>query len=104
MPPIDSGYFRPWNVSVPLPPEPPITKPALTMRRWIRPLSAIAAVEALMPNKAVSAMRPARKPLERRMEILLMARGLFTGAAGERLSHRLTSNGAQKATGGIANE
>jgi hypothetical protein len=41
--------------------------------------------------------------LERRMEILLMARGLFKGAAGERLSHRLTSNGAQKATGGIAN-
>ena len=39
-PPIDSGYRRPRNVSVPLPPEPPMNQPAFKTVIWMCPLSA----------------------------------------------------------------
>ena len=66
---IDRVEARLTQPAVPLPPEPPITKPALTILMWIWPLSAKAAT--LVATSAARAMAAVRNPDEIRMIVVL---------------------------------
>src|SRR5580704_16030455 len=66
---MEIGYCLPWKTSVPEPPEPPMTMPALTTLKLMLPSSAYVVDANVTPASASKATRLARRADKARMGV-----------------------------------